>query len=89
MVCLNIKNDTFGFNTFCYIYFFYRLLEILIFFFGIIFGLSLYITHGFILKSLFFAFIGILGLDFGIRFLDDNDDDDLDGGKMLPVLVKI
>ena len=61
----------------------------LIIFFGIIIGLTTYITHGILLKSLFFAFLGFLGWDFGMRFLNDNDDDDFDGGKMIPVLQRI
>ena len=64
-------------------------MEILIIFFGIIIGLATYITHGILLKSLFFTFLGFLGLDFGMRFLNDNDDDDdFDGGKMIPVLQR-
>jgi len=62
-------------------------LDILIIFFGIIIGLAIYITHGIFFKSLFFTFLGFLGWDFGMRFLNDNDDDDdFDGGKMIPVL---
>ena len=61
-------------------------MEIIIFIFGIIFGLALYLTHGLIFKSLFFTIIGFMGWDFGTRFFDDNDDDDLGGGKMLPTL---
>tara|TARA_Y100001968_G_scaffold311710_1_gene334084 strand:+ start:927 stop:1121 length:195 start_codon:yes stop_codon:yes gene_type:complete len=64
-------------------------LDKLIIFFGIIIGLTTYITHGILLKSLFFAFLGFLGWDFGMRFLNDNDDDDFDGGKMIPVLQRI
>ena len=64
-------------------------LEILILFLGIIFGFVTYIAHGMILKSLFYIFIGFLGWDFGMRFLDNNDDDDLDGGKMIPILQRI
>jgi len=30
--------------------------------------------------------LGFLGWDFGIRFLNDDNDDDFDGGKMIPVL---
>ena len=61
-------------------------LEILIVFFGIIIGLAKYINHGMILKSLFFTLLGFLGWDFGMRFLNDSDDDDFDGGKMIPVI---
>ena len=61
-------------------------LEILIVFFGIIIGLATYITHGMILKSFFFTLLGFLGWDFGMRFLNDNDDDDFDGGQMIPIL---
>tara|TARA_Y100001968_G_scaffold306119_1_gene322655 strand:- start:2037 stop:2204 length:168 start_codon:yes stop_codon:yes gene_type:complete len=53
-----------------------------------IIGLATYISHGIILKSLYFLFLGILGWDFGMRFLNDNDDDDFDGGKMIPVIQK-
>ena len=64
-------------------------MEILIIFLGILIGLMTYITHGLILKSLFFIFLGFLGWDFGMRFLNDNDDDDdFDGGKMIPILLK-
>ena len=61
-------------------------MRFLIIFIGIIIGLSTHISHGIILKSLFYAFIGFLGWDFGMRFLNDNDDDDSDGGKMIPIL---
>ena len=64
-------------------------MQLLIFFLGIIFGLSIQIYNGLIFKSLFFTFIGFLGWDFGIRFLNDNDDDDLGGGKMIPTLEAI
>ena len=64
-------------------------MEILIICFGIIIGLATYISHGILLKILFFTFLGYLGWDFGMRFLDDNDDDDLDGGKMIPILQRI
>ena len=63
-------------------------LEIIIIFFGIIIGLATYATHGILLKSLFFTFLGFLGWDFGMRFLNDNDDDDFDGGKMIPILQR-
>ncbi len=63
-------------------------LEIIIIILGIIIGLSTYIPQGMLLKSLFFIFLGFLGWDFGIRFLNDDDDDDFDGGKMVPVLQK-
>ena len=56
---------------------------ILIILFGLIIVLVTYITFGILLKSLFFIFIGFLGWDFGMRFLNDNDDDDFDGGKMI------
>tara|TARA_Y100001968_G_scaffold321373_1_gene355675 strand:+ start:552 stop:743 length:192 start_codon:yes stop_codon:yes gene_type:complete len=62
-------------------------LEILIIFFGIVIGLTTFITHGILLKTLFFVFLGFLGWDFGMRFLND-DDDDFDGGKMIPVLER-
>jgi len=61
-------------------------LDILIIFIGIIIGLTTYFTHGILLKGLFFVFLGFLGWDFGMRFLNDNDDDDFDGGKMIPIL---
>ncbi len=51
-------------------------------------GLAANITPGIILKSLFFTILGFLGWDFGMRFLNDNDDDDFDGGKMIPILQK-
>ena len=73
-------------NIFVKFYFYLKSLEILIIFFGIIIGLVTYITHGLLLKSLFFIFIGFLGWDFGMRFLNDDDDDDFDGGKMIHVL---
>tara|TARA_B100000214_G_C23752868_1_gene528600 strand:- start:41 stop:229 length:189 start_codon:yes stop_codon:yes gene_type:complete len=62
-------------------------LRVLIVFLGIIFGFSLHFTHGFIFNSLFYVFIGLLGWDFGMRFFDDNDDDDFDGGQMIPSLL--
>jgi len=58
-------------------------LEILIILFGIVVGLATYITNGVLLKSLFFLFLGFLGWDFGMRYLNDDDDDDFDGGKMI------
>ena len=61
-------------------------MEILIICFGIIIGLATYISHGILLKTLFFTFLGYLGWDFGMRFLNDNDDDDFGGGKMIPIL---
>ena len=61
-------------------------MKILIIFFGIIIGLSTHISHGILFKSLFFTLLGFLGWDFGMRFLNDNDDDDSDGGKMIPIL---
>ena len=61
-------------------------MKILIIFFGIIIGLSTDISHGILFKSLFFTLLGFLGWDFGMRFLNDNDDDDSDGGKMIPIL---
>ena len=67
-------------------FYFNKILRILIILFGIIIGLSTHISHGIIFKSLFFAFIGFLGWDFGVRFLNDNDDDDSDGGTMIPIL---
>ena len=60
-------------------------MEILIICFGIIIGLATYISHGILLKTLFFTFLGYLGWDFGMRFLND-DDDDFGGGKMIPIL---
>ena len=63
-------------------------MELLIICFGIIIGISSYISHGILLKGLFFALLGFLGWDFGMRFLNDNDDDDFDGGKMIPVLQR-
>ena len=68
---------------------FIKALKILIILFGITIGLSTHITHGIIFKCLFFTFLGFLGWDFGIRFLNDNDDDDSDGGKMIPILQGI
>ena len=62
-----------------------KLLNIIIFL-GIIIGLAKCFTHGILLKSLFFTLLGFLGWDFGMRFLNDNDDDDFDGGKMIPRL---
>ena len=61
---------------------------ILIILFGLIIVLVTYITFGILLKSLFFIFIGFLGWDFGMRFLNDNDDDDFGGGKMIPILQR-
>ena len=61
-------------------------MEIFIILFGIFIGLSTYITHGIIYKSLFFTLLGFLGWDFGIRFLNDNNDDDDDDGSMIPIL---
>ena len=62
---------------------------ILIICFGLINGLATYISHGILLKTLFFTFLGYLGWDFGMRFLNDNDDDDdFDGGKMIPILQR-
>ena len=66
-----------------------KLLNIIIIFLGIIIGLAKCFTHGILLKSLFFTLLGFLGWDFGMRFLNDNDDDDFDGGKMIPVLQRI
>ena len=63
-------------------------MDILIICFGIIIGLATYISHGILLKTLFFTFLGYLGWDFGMRFLNDNDDDDFDGGKMIPILQR-
>ena len=67
-------------------------MEILIICFGIIIGLATYISHGILLKSLFFTFLGFLGWDFGMIFLNDNDNDDdnddYDGGEMIPVLQR-
>ena len=63
-------------------------MEILIICFGIIIGLATYISHGILLKTLFFTFLGYLGWDFGMRFLNDNDDDDFGGGKMIPILQR-
>ena len=65
---------------------FLKALKILIILFGIIIGLSTHISCGILFKSSYFAILGFLGWDFGIRFLNDNDDDDSDGGKMIPVL---
>ncbi len=62
-------------------------MKILIILFGIIIGLSTQITSGVLLKSLFFTFLGLLGWDFGMRFFNDNDDDDSDGGKMIPIFL--
>ena len=61
-------------------------MNILIIFLGIIIGMAKCFTHGILLKSLFFTLLGFLGWDFGMRFLNDNDDDDFDGGKMIPRL---
>lgn len=63
-------------------------MEILVIFFGIIIGLATYITYGTIFKSLFFVLLGFLGWDFEMRFLKDNDDDDFDEGKMMPILQR-
>ena len=63
-------------------------MEILIICFGIVIGLATYISHGILLKTLFFTFLGYLGWDFGMRFLNDNDDDDFGGGKMIPILQR-
>ena len=63
-------------------------MKILIIFLGIIIGLVSYICQGLLLKILFFALLGFLGWDFGMRFLND-DDDDFDGGKLIPVLQSI
>tara|TARA_Y100001968_G_scaffold235911_1_gene219100 strand:- start:1518 stop:1712 length:195 start_codon:yes stop_codon:yes gene_type:complete len=63
-------------------------LEILVICFGIIIGLATYISNGILWKTLFFIFLGYLGWDFGMRFLNDNDDDDFDGGKMISVLQR-
>jgi hypothetical protein len=63
-------------------------LEILIICFGIIIGLATYISHVILLKILFFTLLGFLGWDFGMRFLNDNDDNDSDGGKMIPILQR-
>tara|TARA_B100000579_G_scaffold302454_1_gene252326 strand:+ start:3962 stop:4156 length:195 start_codon:yes stop_codon:yes gene_type:complete len=63
-------------------------LEILIIFFGIIIGLATYIFHGILLKTLFFIFLGYLGWDFGMRFLNNDDDDDFDGGEKIPILQR-
>tara|TARA_Y100001968_G_C19133572_1_gene607950 strand:+ start:307 stop:489 length:183 start_codon:yes stop_codon:yes gene_type:complete len=60
-------------------------LEILTFIFGILFGLALFINKGIIFQSLFFAFVGLLGWDFGMRFLDDDDD----GNMMEPIIQHI
>ena len=64
-------------------------MKILIIFFGIIIGLVSSISHVLLLKILFFTLLGFLGWDFGMRFLNDNDDDDFDGGKLIPVLQSI
>ena len=61
-------------------------MEVLIVCFGIIIGMATWISNGIVFKILFFALLGFLGWDFGMRFLNDNDDDDFDGGKMIPVL---
>ncbi len=61
-------------------------MKILIIFFGIIIGLVSSISQGIFIKILFLAWLGFLGWDFGKRFLNDNDDDDFDGGKLIPVL---
>ena len=49
-------------------------------------GLATWISNGIGFKILFFTLLGFLGWDFGMRFLNDNDDDDFDGGKMIPVI---
>ena len=64
-------------------------LKIIIIFFGILIGLVSYVSQGLLLKSLFFTMLGFLGWDFGMRFLNDNDDDDFDGGKMIPISQSI
>tara|TARA_Y100001968_G_C18994090_1_gene542792 strand:- start:126 stop:410 length:285 start_codon:yes stop_codon:yes gene_type:complete len=65
-------------------------LDILIIFFGIIIVIATCITHGIILISLFFTFLGFLGWNFGMRFLNENDnDDDFDGGKMITVFREV
>ena len=63
-------------------------METLIICFGIIVGLATSISHGILLKSLFFTLLGFLGWDFGMRFLNDNDDDDFGGGEMIPILQR-
>tara|TARA_B100001057_G_scaffold483466_1_gene560279 strand:- start:352 stop:546 length:195 start_codon:yes stop_codon:yes gene_type:complete len=63
-------------------------LEISIICFGIIVGLATYISNGILLKCLFFTLLGFLGWDFGMRFLNDNDDDDFGGGEMIPILQR-
>ena len=64
-------------------------MAILIILFGIIIGLVSYISQGLLLKILFFVLLGFLGWDFGMRFLNDNDDDDFDGGELIPILQSI
>ena len=65
-------------------------MKILIICLGIIIGLATYISNGIFFKSLFFVLLGFLGWDFGMRFLNanDDDDDDFDEGKMIPVLQR-
>ena len=64
-------------------------MKILIIFFGFFIGLVSYISQGLLLKILFFVLLGFLGWDFGMRFLSDDDDDDFDGGKLIPILQSI
>ena len=75
-------------NKIALLAFLIKRLEILIICFGIVIGLATYISHGILLKTLFFTFLGYLGWDFGMRFLNDNDDDDFGGGKMIPILQR-
>ena len=51
-----------------------------------IIGLATFIPHGILFKSSFFLLLGFLGWNFGMIFLNDHDDDDSDGGKMIPIL---
>ena len=77
---INIWNDLLTSN-------FKNKLEVLIICFGVIVGLATWTPNGIVFKILFFALLGLLGWDFGMRFFNDNDDDDdFDGGKMIPVM---
>ena len=65
----------------------FMILEITIIGFGLLIGLIISWMAGFPGGEVFlYIFLLFLGLDFGTRFLgdNDNDDDDFDGGMMIP-----